>query len=45
MWIIILLIVIIAIPLVIESQYKKLEATALNELGFYIGMLFANMMK
>lgn len=34
MWIIILLIVIIAIPLVIESQYKKLEATALNELGF-----------
>ena len=34
MWIIIFLIVIIAIPVVIESQYKKLEATALNELGF-----------
>lgn len=34
MWIIIFLIVIIAIPFAIESQYRKLEATALNELGF-----------
>ena len=34
MFIIIYSIVIIAIPFAIEIQYRKLEATALNELGF-----------
>jgi uncharacterized protein YoxC len=34
MWIIIILMAVIIIPIIIKSEYKKLETAALNKLGF-----------